>query len=170
MSVLSLIMFFIYGTYHIYSLTNFFGRYIFRYVSFGSWISVLLPLAITAMFAISYFKKTNKRLFFLIGCAILSLLSFIHIFSHLWFFVVFNILVFVCVCAISLYYVFEGRIINDLIKMLACIGLMFFGVLAELFYAIYIYSPAMFLVYAIPYVALGLGFLFYKPYRRQQMR
>ena len=56
MPLISLIMFFIYGTYNCYSLFSYFGRISLRYLSFGNWVGVLFPLAITVMFALTYFK------------------------------------------------------------------------------------------------------------------
>ena len=166
MPLISLIMFFIYGTYNCYSLFSYFGRISLRYLSFGNWVGVLFPLAITVMFALTYFKKTQqqKRLFFLIGLAILLLMSTIIIFSRYWFYIVFGLFLLAVEACIAAYYVFEGRIINERIKKFACIGLMVFGTLEMIFYSTRFAIFALFFLYAIPYAAMGLGFLFYSPY------
>ena len=164
MPIVSLIMFFIYGTYSVYNLTSFFGRFTFPFVSFSSWINVFFAFGVTAMFAIAYFKKTRKRLFFLIGLAILALLYTINIFSGWWFNIVFGLFMLGCVGVIAIYYLFEGRVFNDKIKMAGCFGLMFFGMLRTLFYCLRFYPFGLFFVYMIPIVALALGFLFYSPY------
>ncbi|MBO4901453.1 MAG: zinc ribbon domain-containing protein [Lachnospiraceae bacterium] len=166
MPLISLIMFFIYGTYNCYSLFSYFGRVSLRYLRFGNWVAVLFPLAITVMFALTYFKKTQqqKRLFFLIGLAILLLMSTIIIFSRYWFNIVFGLFLLAVEACIAAYYAFEGRIINERIKKFACIGLMVFGTLEMIFYSARFSIFALFFLYAIPYAAIGLGFLFYSPY------
>ena len=169
MPLISLIMFFIYGTYNCYSLFSYFGRISLRYLSFGNWVGVLFPLAITVMFAMTYFKKTpqQRRLFFLIGLAILLLMSTIIIFSRYWFNIVFGLFLLAVEACIAAYYAFEGRIINERIKKFACIGLMVFGTLEMIFYSARFSLFALFFLYAIPYAAMGLGFLFYSPYENR---
>ena len=169
MPLISLIMFFIYGTYNCYSLFSYFGRISLRYLSFGNWVGVLFPLAITVMFAMTYFKKTpqQRRLFFLIGLAILLLMSTIIIFSRYWFNIVFGLFLLAVEACIAAYYAFEGRIINERIKKFACIGLMVFGTLEMIFYSARFSIFALFFLYAIPYAAMGLGFLFYSPYENR---
>ena len=164
MPLISLIMFFIYGTYNCISLFTYFGRISLRFLSFGNWVGVLFPLAITVMFAISFFKKDKKRMFFLIGLAILLLMSTIIIFSRYWFNIVFGLFLLAVEAAIAAYYAFEGNIITEQIKKYACFALMFFGTLEMIFYSIRFSIFILFFLYAIPYAALGLGFLFYSPY------
>ena len=164
MPLISLIMFFIYGTYNCISLFTYFGRISLRFLSFGNWVGVLFPLAITAMFAITFFKKDKKRMFFLIGLAILLLMSTIIIFSRYWFNIVFGLFLLAVEAAIAAYYAFEGNIITEQIKKYACFALMFFGTLEMIFYSIRFSIFILFFLYAIPYAALGLGFLFYSPY------
>lgn len=165
--LISLIMFFVFGTYSFYNMITFFGRYTFRFVSFGSWFSVILTLGAAAMFATAFFKKTQKRLFFLIGLAALALHYTVAIISPLWFNIVFGFFILGCFGLIAVYYLFEGKIINHKIKMFACLGFIFFSLLKTIFYSIFIYNFPMLFLFMVPYVALALGFLFYSPYVRR---
>lgn len=166
--VISLIMFFVYGTYTFINMLTFFGSFRLPFISFGAWFTTFLSLGATVMFAIAYFKKTKKRLFFLIGLAILALLYTIALISPLWFNIVFGFFMLGCLGLIIVYYLLEGKVINDKIKLFAGLGFIFFSFIKTLIYSIYIYDFPMFFVYMIPYVALALGFLFYTPYVRRK--
>ena len=163
MPKVSLIMFMIYGAFLFTNTFAVSGMYLL-FFGFVRWFTLFVGLGAAAMFVVSYFNKSRRRLFFLIGCAALALLYTVSIFRGFWAFIVFGILQLGCVGAVIVYYLFEGRIINHKIKMLGCIGIMLFHFLI----LVWTTNFGLTMLHMIPYVALALGFLFYSPYVNRQ--